>query len=126
MHEKFTIKCFKPQATVTKNNGQFETYVGLSSTPFWQRYANHKKSFSKPQYCHETTLSTFIWELKAKNINFTISWKIVDSPVSGECQLCLKEKYVIIFKPEASTLNSRNELANTCRHKSKSLLMRTK
>ena len=30
------------QATVTQNDGQIETYVGLPSTPFWQRYANHK------------------------------------------------------------------------------------
>ena len=119
------------QATLTQENGQVDTYVGLSSTPFWQRYANHKTSFKNLNHAHETTLSSFVWELKAKNINFTISWKIIDrgkpyNPVSGDCQLCLKEKHIILFKPEISTLNSRNELGNNCRHKPHSLLMRIK
>ena len=119
------------QATLTQENGKIDTYVGLTSTPFWKRYSGHKTSFKHQKYAHETTLSTFIWDLKLKNISFSLKWKIIDrgkpyNPVTGDCQLCLKEKYIIIFKPEISTLNSRNELASTCRHRTSSLLMRIK
>ena len=119
------------QATLTQDNGKVDTYVGLCSTPFWQRYANHKTSFSNQKHRNETTLSSFIWDLKEKNINFTLKWRVIDrgkpyNPVSGDCQLCLKEKFIIIFKPEISTLNSRNELGSNCRHKPHSLLMRVK
>ena len=119
------------QATVTQENGKKDTYVGLCSTPFWQRYANHRTSFTNFKHAHETTLSTFIWDLKSKDIHFVIDWKIIDrgkpyNPITGECQLCLKEKYFIIFKPEISTLNSRNELGSNCKHKTMKLLMRSK
>ena len=39
------------------------------------------------------------------------------SPVTNVCNLCTKEKYSIIFKPELATLNSRNEINTNCRHK---------
>ena len=118
------------QATVNFKN-KSETYVGLSSPPFFQRYRNHKKSFRLERYAHETTLSTFIWSLKEKNINFEISWKVIDrgkpySSVTQECQLCLKEKFNIMFKQEISTLNKRNELASNCLHRMSSLLLKIK
>ena len=119
------------QATVTQNSGKVDTYVGLSSTPFFMRYKNHQKSFRHEKYKNETRLSSFVWELKSQNINFEISWKVIDRgktycPVMRECQLCLKEKYVIIFKPEISSLNKRSELASNCQHKQLSLLANLK
>ena len=38
------------------------------------------------------------------------------------CNLCLKEKFLIICPPELSTLNKRNELVSSCRHRNKALL----
>ena len=119
------------QATVTQANGKTENYVGLTSTKFSARYANHMSSFRNLQHANQTKLSTHIWDLKNQNIDFTIDWKVIDrgkifSALTQDCQLCLKEKYQIIFKPENSTLNKRNELAAYCRHKKHSLLMRTK
>ena len=38
------------------------------------------------------------------------------------CNLCLKEKFLIICRPELSTLNKRNELVSSCRHRNKALL----
>ena len=119
------------QATVTQENSKIDTYVGLTSTNFSTRYKNHVSSMNNKKHSNQTKLSAFIWELKDQHIDFSISWKVIDrgkpfSPLTQDCQLCLKEKYHIIFRPENSTLNKRNELAAYCRHKKHSLLQRTK
>ena len=41
---------------------------------------------------------------------------------SNRCNLCLWEKYFIIYKPKMATLNKRNELVSACRHNKKFLL----
>ena len=116
------------QATVHRNdNSTQETYIGLTEGTFKQRYTTHKHSFSNSTRRHVTALSKHIWQLKDNNINYTISWKIIAharpySTASKTCNLCLTEKYFILFKPEMSTLNSRNELASSCRHRKKHLL----
>ena len=114
------------QATLTEENGQKHTYVGLCSPPFYTRFRNHRKSFNNRNYSTETELSKCVWNLKDRNVRYDLSWKIVDrgkpyDPHSKSCQLCLKEKYIIIFKPEYSTLNTRDEIASTCRHRTHSL-----
>ena len=118
-------------ATVKSPNNVEETYTGLTSDTFKIRYANHKKSFNHENYSTESTLSTYLWKLKKETINYSLSWKIIDrgkpfSPIHGNCQLCTKEKYHIIFSPEISSLNKRNELGSACRHKSKLLLSNLK
>jgi hypothetical protein len=79
------------------------------------------------QIQHATTLSKYVWELKRENAPYEISWKKlvkgrVFNPVTKTCQLCLKEKYLIMFSPEGATLNKRTELYSTCRHRLKLLL----
>ena len=77
------------------------------------------------------SLSKYIWELKKGNIQYTVTWKKlanarVFNPVNKSCQLCLREKYLIIFNPEGATLNRRSELFNTCRHRLRDLLTNLK
>ena len=74
-----------------------------------------------------TTLSQYIWKLNDKIIPYTLKWKIIArgswySVSTKNCNLCLKEKYFIICKPQIATLNNRNELASECRHRKKYLL----
>ena len=69
-------------------------------------------------------------EVKNKNEDFEIKWRIKDraaafNPISRKCNLCLKEKYFIIFQPEGASLNSRSELYSTCRHRLRQLLSNT-
>ena len=119
------------QATVveTKVNGEqeVETYVGNSAPPWKSRYRNHNKSFNNEKYKGETILSTHIWELKARNSTYNISWKVIDrgspyTPVTGQCNLCTKEKFYILRKPELASLNSREEVGVHCRHIAMSLI----
>ena len=58
---------------------------------------------------------------------FEIKWKIIDrgkrfNPSTRKCNLCLKEKYHIIFQPSSASLNKRSELFSTCRHRLQQLL----
>ena len=96
-------------------------------TTFKLRYRNHVCSFKNERYKHATELSKYIWSLKDKSIPYNIKWRKVKqarsySNVSKRCNLCLWEKYFIIYKPDMSTLNNRSELISNCRHSKKFLL----
>ena len=56
-------------------NSDLETgfYIGLCSTQFRFRYANHKKSFKGGVYENETELSKYICSLKCRDIDHEIS-----------------------------------------------------
>ena len=116
------------QATVTrKDNNTTETYIGLTENDFKTRYRNHTASFRHAKHRNSTELSKHIWTLKDNNIKHFISWRILSShspynSSSKRCNLCLKEKFLIICRPELSTLNKRNELVSSCPHRNKTLL----
>ena len=99
---------------------------------YWEyRYAGHKQDFQNQEKEHFTTLSAHIWELKRKNKPYMLRFEIARraapfSPISRICNLCNSEKFEIIFNRSEATLNSRNELFNTCRHKKSKLLVRKK
>ena len=112
-------------------SGIINTYTGLTGRAFKDRWKEHQNDFEKPKNRTQTMLSSHIWDLKDKGVDFTISWKILDrgptfNPVSKKCILCLKEKYFIMYHAENSTLNKRNEVFNTFRHRRQSLLEKVK
>ena len=118
------------RATVSTDNAT-ETYVGLTAGELKTRYQKHKSDFNNTSDKNATTLSTYIWKLKEENKAYQVNFEIVGraapfSAVSGRCNLCVREKYEIIFNPEKATLNSRNELFSTCRHKWAALLVKKK
>ena len=118
------------QATVERGDQKTDTYIGLTSTPFKDRWRNHKSSFKTRNPKNATCLSKYIWNLQDQKIEHTVSWKIVSKAkpfnhVTGVCHLCIREKYFIIFKPEMATINDRNELAGPCLHKHPKLLKKS-
>ena len=112
------------QCKVTeKEGGTSSTYVGLSENSFKDRLTKHRKSFNTQGY-HKNTLSTHIWDLKRRHIDFELSWKILAkgkpySPSSKICELCIKEINYIMFEKNMASLNSRNEFFGFCLHKAK-------
>ena len=116
------------QATVEHmNTNHVETYVGLSSQTFKARLAGHTKSFKHRRYSSDTTLSAHVWKLRDEGVPFQLTWRIIDRGkaydyIKKKCDLCIKEKYHIIFRPKSASLNKRNELGANCRHKDKTLL----
>ena len=76
---------------------------------------------------HSNSLSSHIWDLKRRNVNFELKWRIVAkskpySPSSKVCELCTSEINYIMFKRNMATLNSRSEFFGFCLHKGKYLL----
>ena len=127
---KCMIKDLVYQSTIDQADGISNTYIGLTSTTFKARLGVHKNSFKDPE-ANQTSLSNHIWDLKKRKIEYSVSWKLVDrgkpySPVSGKCQLCIKEKYYILFHPEMASLNSKSEIYANCRHKRSKLLIKPK
>jgi len=84
-------------------------------------------SFKHEARRNDTELSKYLWELKEKKKKFTVSWNILAkaraySDQSKRCNLCLHEKFFIISHPQMATLNKRNELVLSCRHRRKYIL----
>ena len=111
------------QASITTAESK-ETYVGLTAIDFKTRWRNHQMSFKHENKKNDTELSKHLWRLKDKKKDFTISWNILAkaksySNLSKRCNLCNTEKFYILYKPDMATLNKRNELVLTCRHRRK-------
>ena len=104
----------------TKTNTS--SYMGMTGNNLKTWYYNHLKSFKNKRYKDETELSKYIWKLKEKEVEHTITWKKLRNSNtcqrhSGLCNLCLMEKIeILLSKAKPSTqLNSRFEVS-TCRH----------
>ena len=82
------------EAKVASSDQEVKLYTGATESGFKSRYNNHTKSFRLERYKHETTLSSYIWKLKEKQIPYDITWRIVRharpySSTAGRCCLCL-------------------------------------
>ena len=118
------------RATVTTASSA-ETYVRLTANQFKDRFTQHMGDFRHPERRTATELSSHIWELKDKKIDYTVNWEIVKraqpfSPITKRCDLCLTEKIEIIYNPTEVTLNKRHEVYNHCSHRKSKLLVKKK
>ena len=116
---KCQIKSVVYKAEVKTTAGNTFTYIGLTKNKFKERYYGHTNSFRNEKYINETELSKLIWDLKHKNIGYSIDWKVITrsrsyKPGSKFCNLCLTEKLHILKNPDS--INKRSELLNKCRH----------
>ena len=104
------------QAIVKREDtGDENSYVGHTEGSFKTRYNNHTNSFRNAKHRHSTALSKHIWQLKELNVDYSLKWNIIKkcrsySNITKRCNLCLHEKFIIIYHPELCSLNSRNEL----------------
>ena len=111
-------------------------YVSISLSiwkPFWKRvyiYIYICLDLQKHGYRNLLAKShryIYIYNNNNNNIDYSISWRIISSSSSynsssNRCNLCLKEKFLIICRPDLSSLNKRTELVSSCRHRNKALL----
>ena len=112
------------EATVTEViSRNKETYTGLTTRRFKDRLYEHNTNMNNSKHRTETALSSHIWNLKDKGIQYELRWRLKDratpyNPASKRCRLCLKEKWHILYKADGATLNRRSEIFNSCMHKS--------
>ena len=88
---------YRADVTATGPIQESKFYVGLTANSFKQRFSSHKTSFTQERYKDQTSLSTYIWQLKSKGANYNIKWSIVRrvrsyKPGDRICSLCLAEK----------------------------------
>ena len=130
-----TAKNIVYQAIVTDDTSQnVEKYIGCTVDTFKSRYGNHKASFDDISKKNATELSKHIWTFgpnPRQRAPHRKEWTIVSrgipySNVSKRCDLCLEERYWIMFKPVEATLNKRNQIIASCRHKKKYLISEVK
>ena len=113
------------QANVTTNDGtNKKQYIGLTAYNFKQRYNSHLKSFRNEKYANETELSKHIWDLKRKNIPFSLTWSVLKraatySAGGKRCNLCLEEKLMILKADKRNLLNKRTEIISKRGHENK-------
>ena len=58
-------------------NDEKKFCLGVTETPFIERFGNHTRDFEHPKYKNNTELSKHIWELKNATISPFIEWSIV-------------------------------------------------
>ena len=111
---------YQAHVTTTKNT---MTYTGMTKNSFKSRFLVHNATIEKrPTKEKVTTLSAHVWDLKDRNIPFTIKWSIKTkaysfSSGSRSCDLCLSEKLAILLADSRFSLNQRDELLAKCPHK---------
>ena len=124
-------KCFTSnivyQADITNNvDDKRRVYLGLSETPFKDRYHKHVRHFNNEIHYNRTELSKYVYDLKRNNKEPYITWTIVCKVygTSNFCRLSLKEKLLIIkLTDQGILLNKRSEFISKCRHENKNLIM---
>ena len=120
------------RATVTETGtGKVETYTGATGNTFKERLGGHNCDMNNRKYRINTCLSNHVWNLKDDGIPYDIQWSLVDrappfNPTTRKCRICLKEKKEILYNKDGSSLNKRNEIFNTCRHRTQKLLSNVK
>ena len=113
------------KATVeTTDETKTKNYIGMAETDFKTRYYNHESSFKNAHHRHKTTLSQYVWKMKDEGEPFSIKWNLLAKSRPYQCgvrtcDLCLTEKFEILFHKSKCNLNKRTEVANSCRHRAK-------
>ena len=110
-----------------------QTYAGLTADPIKIRNGNHQQDFKNAKRQNATCLSIYIWKLKEQGLkvkeHIKVKYEIIChaspySPITNKCNLCTAEKFEILTNPSFCTLNSRQELYASCRHKKSKLLIK--
>ena len=76
-------------AKVTSSDQKQRNYIGLTSTDFKARLAQHKQTF-KNDSKSQTSLSNHVHKLESENMQYEINWSIIDkgksfTPVTDVC-----------------------------------------
>ena len=92
-------------------------YIG-SSVEFKKRFYSHTSDIKNQK--RTTALANYITDLKEAESHYQIEWKILSQNLNTHdgksCQLCQREKFLILFDKKGNLLNKKNEICSNCRH----------
>ena len=108
-----------------------KSYRGSTERMIKVRIGEHITDSKYEKYRKSTELSSHIWKLKDEGKQYDISWKILDKVSKlrngrDTCNVCLQEKYRIMFADPSTALNKKSEFLGKCRHVNKFLLSNVK
>ena len=94
----------------------------MSAPPLRLRVATHAQSLKNDS--NQTELSTKIKNLKKEGIQHNVKFHLMENkpsykPEYKKCALCTAEVYHIIYGKLENLINSKQEILNKCRHRSK-------
>ena len=103
-----------------RSKNEEKRYIGSTGGIFKSRWYNHMSDIRNSNNTG-TELSKYIWNLKEKNITFSINWKILhkigrNKIAKDICNTCNLEKYEIAMANKRTLLNKRNDLFSNCPH----------
>jgi hypothetical protein len=92
-----------------RNNLDFVNQNTRNNLDFVNQNTRNNLDFVNQNTRNATTLSTYIWKLKEENVGYETNFEIVGMaapffPVSATCNLCVSEKFEIIFNPQMPAL----------------------
>ena len=122
---KCLTECIVYKATLTADDGEVKTYIGLTEPPFKKRLYKHNADRRKRNLEKATAMSAYYWKKKDEGVEITsTTWEMLKKchaykPGGKSCDLCLSEKLLIMKNKDPRSLNVRSELLNTCRHRRK-------
>ena len=112
------------KATVKDSNAN---YIGMTTTEFKARLANHTYSFKNENKKNATSLAQYIWDNKL-NPKPNIKWEILKQcrpyvPGQTSCDVCTSEKIEIIaHTKDSKNINKKTDIGTKCPHRKKFLL----
>ena len=84
-------------AKITQSDQKVTNYIGMTSTEFKKRLGVHRQTF-KDHTVSQTSLSKHIHTLKSQNIDYEITWNIVDWTRPGNFHLFPMCVHFVIVK----------------------------
>ena len=62
---------------VARSREGVKEYIGQTMRTFKKRLSSHKHSFKNPNRKNETTLSTYVWSLKEKGLDYAVACTLI-------------------------------------------------
>ena len=121
------------KAVINSSNEEINNsfYIG-GALEFKKRYSNHLQTFRNKEVEQECSLKDFVWDLKERQIEFTVQWEILKQsrsyrPGDKACSLCVDEKLYVLENSKNNKLINKDILnMEKCRHKNKYLVLNWK
>ena len=119
MPGRCTIRSIVYQATLKTDDGNEQTYTGMTSNMFKTRYGSHKEIFTNRNKATTTALAKRFWQLKDESRDCTTSWSVLKqaltyTPATKRCYLYQWEKFYIITVTKSARLNQRSDFYLLC------------
>ena len=106
-----------------KTNNSVKHYIGATEGTIKRRIHDHNISFKYRNYASNTSLSSYIWQLKDTNISPTTTWEILKRALAyNKTSKNAFFASIITYPSKNTLLNKKSEILSKCRHENEHLI----